>query len=557
MGRYLRAAAAARLEERGFAGESLITRSGGGAMTFAQAAERPVRDDHVRPRRRRGRDGRARARSSASRALITADVGGTSFDTCLITDGQRAGALRGAASSACRCRRRGSTCARSAPAAARSRTSTRRACCASARGARGPSPGPACYGRGGSEPTVTDAARRARHARRRRPRRRRRGSTRERRRGGARAARRPARRSTRSRTSRAACCTSPPPQWPTRSARSRSSRGATRARRRSSPFGGAGPLFGTLLADELDIDTHRRPAATPATSRPGACSAPTSRRRRRARASAAARTTSALPATDALARRAVRASSTTRARRDGPAASRCTLDMRYVGQEHTLTIAAPSDGGAHRGRRRRDLRDALRARVRAHVRPRDGRAVEIVSVRAPAHACRASSRRAAAHDGARRGAPASTPRPGRSPRRDGARSRSSTRDALGAGDALHGPAIVIEPTATTYLDAGFAAPGPRSSGALRDRPRTAERPVHEPSPTARHGASSRPRRRSDHDRGHPPRPQLGRRADEARAGAHRLLARSSTRCSTSPSRSTTARCACSRRRRACRSSWAR
>ena len=41
----------------------------------------------------------------------------------------------------------------------------------------------------------------------------------------------------------------------------------------------------------------------------------------------------------------------------------------------------------------------------------------------------------------------------------------------------------------------------------------------------RHRPHQRPgRRRSDHHRGHPPRPELGRRPDEARAGPHRLLA---------------------------------
>ena len=96
---------------------------------------------------------------------VTADVGGTSFDTCLIVDGRPRVHTR-ARSPACRYRRRGSTSARSAPAAARSPTSTRRA--APRRAAqRGRAPGPAATGAGGTEPTVTDAAVRARHARRR------------------------------------------------------------------------------------------------------------------------------------------------------------------------------------------------------------------------------------------------------------------------------------------------------------------------------------------------------------------------------------------------------
>ena len=52
----------------------------------------------------------------------------------------------------------GRRAARSAPAAARSPGSTRAGCCASARESAGADPGPACYGRGGTRPTVTDAA---------------------------------------------------------------------------------------------------------------------------------------------------------------------------------------------------------------------------------------------------------------------------------------------------------------------------------------------------------------------------------------------------------------
>ena len=58
---------------------------------------------------------------------------------------------------ACRSSCRWSTSTRSAPAAARSRGPTRAARCASGRTRRAPIPGPAAYGRGGEEPTVTDA----------------------------------------------------------------------------------------------------------------------------------------------------------------------------------------------------------------------------------------------------------------------------------------------------------------------------------------------------------------------------------------------------------------
>ena len=53
--------------------------------------------------------------------------------------------------------RRCCACARSAPAAGPSPGSARTACSRSAPRSAGSVPGPACYGRGGEEPTVTDA----------------------------------------------------------------------------------------------------------------------------------------------------------------------------------------------------------------------------------------------------------------------------------------------------------------------------------------------------------------------------------------------------------------
>ena len=58
---------------------------------------------------------------------------------------------------ACRCAFPSSRWWRSAPAAARSRASTRSSGSRSGPRAPAPSPAPACYGRGGTKPTVTDA----------------------------------------------------------------------------------------------------------------------------------------------------------------------------------------------------------------------------------------------------------------------------------------------------------------------------------------------------------------------------------------------------------------
>ena len=76
-----------RLRELGFRGTSLIARSGGGSMSFAEAEQRPFETIMSGP------VGGAEGASELARflelpALITADVGGTSFDTALILDGQ-------------------------------------------------------------------------------------------------------------------------------------------------------------------------------------------------------------------------------------------------------------------------------------------------------------------------------------------------------------------------------------------------------------------------------------------------------------------------------------
>ena len=82
-------------------------------------------------------------------------MGGTSYDVCLVRGGEPRSAASGTGSTATSSGCRWSTCTRSARAAARSRA-WRRARCASGR--RAPAdPGPICYGRGGTRPTVTDA----------------------------------------------------------------------------------------------------------------------------------------------------------------------------------------------------------------------------------------------------------------------------------------------------------------------------------------------------------------------------------------------------------------
>ena len=449
--------------------------------------------------------------------MITADVGGTSFDTCLIPTAGRRCCTR-ARSSACRCRRRGSTCARSAPAAARSPTSTGRPAARRPAAAPAPIPGPACYGRGGTEPTVTDAAFAARHARRRRARRR----------HPARCATPRARASRRSREQLGFEVDDVARGILTIAAANMANaireitveQGLDPRDVALMPFGGAGPLFATLLAGELEITQIVVPPLRrqllrlgPARRRPDADDG--------ADAHHADSTTNTAVGRERAARR--RSSPTVSRRaaareRTARRCARCALDLRYVGQEHTLTIAVAADDGPIAVRRRRRFARAFTDEYERTFGHAMDEAVEIVSVRATLRTPLPRARRrrrlsyaAASHDGtgAEHGRGVLV--------RDGRLARLRARAARdrSARRRLSGPAIVAEETATTYLDARLrqrACTSPARCSSTTRRRRDARR---QPRPiTYRAGAGARDRRRrrrSDHDRGRPPRPQLGRR----------------------------------------------
>ena len=120
---------------------TIVTRSGGGAMTFAEAEDRPFETIMSGPVA--GAEGARRARPAA-RPRRRDHRRRRRHELRHLPRHRRPRApdVPGRRSRACRCRRRGSTSARSAPAAARSRTSTSAACSRSARPARAPCPGP-------------------------------------------------------------------------------------------------------------------------------------------------------------------------------------------------------------------------------------------------------------------------------------------------------------------------------------------------------------------------------------------------------------------------------
>lgn len=145
-----------RLRELGFKGLCLITRSGGGSMTFAEAEERPFETIMSGPVAGAQGSGEL-ARTLGIKSLVTADVGGTSFDTALILDGWPQVLYEGDVDGMpvqtpwvdVRSIGAGGGSLAYVDAGGLMRVGPQSA---------GAEPGPAAYGKGGTQPTVTDAA---------------------------------------------------------------------------------------------------------------------------------------------------------------------------------------------------------------------------------------------------------------------------------------------------------------------------------------------------------------------------------------------------------------
>ncbi|MCW2879321.1 MAG: hypothetical protein JWQ95_3421 [Sphaerisporangium sp.] len=144
------------LRRRGFSGRLLVTRSGGGAFTLAEAAARPFETILSGPVAGAAATARV-ARVLGIRTAIVADVGGTSFDTALIEDARLPLLFQGEVQGLplqspwadVRSVGAGGGSVAYVDAGRLLRVGPRSA---------GAVPGPACYQRGGTEPTVTDAA---------------------------------------------------------------------------------------------------------------------------------------------------------------------------------------------------------------------------------------------------------------------------------------------------------------------------------------------------------------------------------------------------------------
>ena len=443
-----------RLDEElakiGFAGRLLITRSGGGSMTFVEAEERPFETIMSGPVA--GAEGAGElARSLEIDNLITADVGGTSFDTCLVSGGRPQLMYEGMVVGLpvqtpwvdVRSIGAGGGSIAYIDVGGLLQVGPQSA---------GADPGPASYGRGGTEPTVTDCALSL-------------GMLGEGKLasgialdvGKARAAIEPIAAKLNFTVDQAAqgVMTIVTASMANTIREITIDQGVDPRQATLLAFGGAGPLMACALARELNIGTIVIPPYAGNFSAWGLLGADLTQ--------AAARTRIMKLSDEALAEaNEILAGlfATLEERqgplRDGQSRSReVGLDMRYAGQEHNLTVPMEAPDGTITASADAVLEAFTREYERTFRNTMEEDA-EIVSVRAtlrlplPRRASEYRSVATAGADAVEVEAYSFT-EDRRQP------FRIVARGSLGVGDTVEGPAIVTEETATTYLDAGFEA----------------------------------------------------------------------------------------------------
>jgi N-methylhydantoinase A len=445
MAQYLRALEDG-LKGAGFPGTCIVTRSGGGAMTFAEAEERPFETIMSGPVA--GAEGAGElARRLDLGDVVTADVGGTSFDTCLVTNGRAQLMYQGEVEGLpvqtpwvdVRSIGAGGGSIATVDIGGLLKVGP---------GSAGAVPGPACYGRGGTQPTVTDAAFFL-------------GMLGEGRlasgigldRAKAEAALEPLAEQlgfshedvARGIMTIAAANMANAIRGITIE-RGQDPRGA-----KLMPFGGAGPLFGTLLARELDVREIVVPPYAGNFSAWGLLGADLTQTGARTRITRLG--DDAIETANEILGELFGDLDARGAERNG-AVREVALDMRYAGQEHTLTIDIPGDGRVEASA------DEIRTRFTTDYDRTFGHtmeeAVEIVSFRATVRT--ALARRAAESPAV---ASTSASDQGTVEAWSFTRGERLTFELVDRASidesGISGPAIVLEDTATTYLDADFDA----------------------------------------------------------------------------------------------------
>ena len=457
---YVRPAVSAYLErlesglaEDGFSGECLITTSSGGCVTFTEARSRPFETVMSGPVA--GAVGASTLCNQLGIKLaITGDVGGTSFDTALLVDGRPQVKYEGAVV--------GMPLqtpwvdVRSVGAGGGSIAYVDQGLLHVGPRSAGAVPGPVCYGRGGTEPTVTDAAvalgmmARPTLA------------------SGLMLDEEAARAAITRIADELGLDADEAAQGVLRVAGA-SMAGAMRAvsvEVGEDPrdgaliaYGGAGPLLASLLARELAIGTVVIPNHAGNFSAWGLLGQDVVR--------SAALTIVATLDGDGIARseetlRKLFAALEERLDRRlaGTVSHELEFDMRYPGQEYTMTVKVGLDGD-----RIAEASDVIGARFAAAYERSYGHsfpgAVEIESVRAIERTSLPNPAAAAgAPDGSPEAASAGEPHTSRAfsfQRGEWCDFTVIDRTSLRPGDSFDGPAILLETTTTSYIDDGFHA----------------------------------------------------------------------------------------------------
>lgn len=441
-----------RLKGAGFGGSLLVTRSGGGAMTFPEAEERPFETILSGPVA--GAEGAAElARNLDLGDVITADVGGTSFDTCLIAGGRPQVMYEGSIVGLpvqtpwvdVRSIGAGGGSLAWVDIGRLLRVGP---------GSAGADPGPACYSRGGTKPTVTDAAFLL-------------GMLGEGELASgiyldaekARAAMRPLADELGFEIDDVArgIMTIASANMANAIREITVEQGVDPRRCTVAPFGGAGPLFGTLLARELDITEILVPPYAGNFSAWGLLGADLTQSAARTRITRlddeAVGTLNGVLG-DLFATVEQRAAQNDE---HGQAEREVALDMRYVGQEHTITIRVPAEAGSIAATQD-EIRHLFTEEYERTFGHEMDEQVEIVSSRATLRTAlprRAEESFAGSANGA--GPGDKTVSAYSFTRAEWLDFAIVQRGAIGVDNALAGPAIILEETATTYMDAEFEA----------------------------------------------------------------------------------------------------
>jgi N-methylhydantoinase A len=437
------------LRDRGFAGECLVTRSGGGALLFDDARHRPFETVMSGPVA--GVAGAVRLCTELGiKHALTADVGGTSFDTSLILNGraivQYAGVVDGLPLQTQWVDVR--SIGAGGGSIARAEAGLLRVGPDSA-GAR---PGPACYGRGGTAATTTDAAAvlgMLGHGRLA---------------GGLQLDFDAARSAVAAvgnalglnvRAAAAGIISVATAAMAQAMIEITVERGEDPRDASIVAFGGAGPMFGALLARELNCKRVVIPAVAGNFSAWGLlCEDVVRSTARTFIRPLSAQTISEANGLLAQLFGKLKAMSAPEAALSEPLFEPA-LDLRYKGQEHTITMAPRTDGGATLVA---TVDEIVNAFGDEHERQYDHRLelpVEILNVRATVRVPLPVMPIDAAVSGEAQQLLDESFDAYSFSRRETVPFRLISRAGLRQGERYHGPAIIIEETTVTYVDHGF------------------------------------------------------------------------------------------------------